>query len=87
MCGQPGLIEREFEFWVAYWQLEPFGEEWAQTAQLCSVIATFRPFGSGRVVPSSVFMPRVSRPASTNLHAKFLAAAAAAGFSIVEAPR
>lgn len=30
------MDSREFSEWMAFWLLEPFGEEWKQTAKVCS---------------------------------------------------
>jgi len=29
----------ELAEWIAYWQLEPFGDDWEQTATVCETIA------------------------------------------------
>lgn len=46
----------EFRRWQIYWQHEPFGGEWRQTAMLCAMIGNSTP---GRKHPVKVadFMP------------------------------
>lgn len=34
------LTDEEFWDWIAFWELEPFGEEWRQTAILASIGAS-----------------------------------------------
>lgn len=36
---QQEIDSAEFTEWQAYWQLEPFGSSWTQTAQLCLAVA------------------------------------------------
>jgi hypothetical protein len=31
--------QRVYDFWRAYYQCEPFGSEWEQTASVCSMIS------------------------------------------------
>jgi len=33
------LTIHELAEWIAYWSIEPFGDEYRQTAQICNVIA------------------------------------------------
>lgn len=44
----------EFSWWQAFYQLEPFGEEWRQTATICARVGNSAG-GKGKGVPFTIW--------------------------------
>ncbi len=47
--------------WLAFHNLEPFGDEWRQVGMQCSTIANYAPFRKGRGRQIEEFMPLKQR--------------------------
>lgn len=74
LTGKPGLGPNELDHWWAFSQLEPFGNQWYQTAMLCSTVVNY-PHGATRWVRPEDFMPQKRRTAiqdSATMHRKFV---------------
>lgn len=64
---QERLNAREFAEWIAYWNIEPWGEERAdlRAGIIAATVANAAPFRSGRSFAASEFMPFASPQANT----------------------
>lgn len=54
--AQERIDALEFAEWMAFWSLEPFGDEWRQIARLCA--ATLQVWAKkGKTIREDAFMP------------------------------
>jgi hypothetical protein len=47
---------KTFLEWMAFWKLEPFGDQWRQNARICTVLQHINA-GKGRKLNEEEFMP------------------------------
>ena len=47
--------------WIAFYNLEPFGDEWRMAGMQCATIANYAPFRKGRGRKIEEFMPLKER--------------------------
>ena len=61
------ITHLQFQEWIEFWQLEPFGDEWAQTGMVSSIFANAHRGRNSMAYKPSDFMPGKRRlpPAQT----------------------
>ncbi len=68
---------KTFVEWMAFWELEPFGDQWRQVARVCTVLQHLNA-GKGRKMDEDEFIPGQKKKTTRSVEdlGKFLKAMA-----------